>query len=59
MSIQTRLFNCASLAGPYVDAGLEYGNADAHYGLIHETIDSLLEFAKTIPGWKNLPLVSR
>lgn len=58
MSIQTRLFNCASLAGPYVDAGLEYENADAHYGLIHGTIDSLLEFAKTIPGWKNLPLVS-
>lgn len=58
MSIQRRLYDCASIAGPYVDEGLSHEQADAHYGLIHSTIETLGEFAKTIPGWQKLPLVS-
>lgn len=58
MSTQRRLYDCASIAGPYVDEGLKHDQANAHYGLIHGTMETLEEFAKTIPGWQHLPLVS-
>ena len=58
MSIQRRLFDCASIGGPYVDAGLGHDQANAHYGLIHATLDELIAFAREIPQWQDLPLVS-
>ena len=58
MSIHRRLYDCASIGGPYVDAGLGHNQANAHYGLIHATLDELTEFAKQIPDWQALPLVS-
>ena len=32
-----------------------HSDADDHYGLIHGTLESLLKFAETIPGWKEVP----
>ena len=58
MSIQRRLFDCASIGGPYVDAGLGHDQANAHYGLIHTTLDELTAFAREIPDWQNLPFIS-
>lgn len=58
MSIQRRLYDCASIGGPYVDEGLRHDQANAHYGLIHSTLDTLVNFAKEIPGWHELPLVA-
>ena len=58
MSIQTRLYDCASIGGPYVDAGLGHDQADAHYGLVQGTLEELVELAKSIPSWQNLPFVS-
>lgn len=58
MSIQRRLYDCATIGGPYVDAGLGHGQADAHYGLIHSTLGDLLALATTIPDGQKLPLVS-
>lgn len=58
MSIQRRLLDCASIGGPYVDEGLGHDQANAHYGLIHATLDELTAFAKEIPDWQDLPFVS-
>jgi hypothetical protein len=58
MSIQRRLYDCASIGGPYVDAGLRHDQANAHYGLIHATLDELTAFAREIPDWQDLPFVS-
>ena len=58
MSIQTRLYDCASIGGPYVDAGLGHDQADAHYGLIQGTLKELIALAKPIPGGQALPFVS-
>lgn len=58
MSIQRRLYDCASIGGPWVDAGLGHHQANAHYGLIHGTLGDLVKFASVIPDWHELPLVS-
>jgi hypothetical protein len=58
MSMQRRLYDCASIGGPYVDAGLGHGEADAHYALVQSTLDTLVDFARSIPGRQDLPLVS-
>ena len=58
MSIQRRLYDCAPIGGPYVDAGLGHDQADAHYGLIHATLNVLTAFAREIPDWQDLPLVA-
>jgi len=58
MSLQMRLFDCASIAGPYVDLEMGHKDAEAHYGLIHSTLDTFVEFARAIPGWQDLPVIS-
>lgn len=58
MSIQKRLYDCASIGGPYVDAGLSHDQASAHYGLINGTLEDMANLAKAIPDSGDLPLVS-
>ena len=58
MSIQRRLYDCASFGGPYVDAGLGHDHANAHFGLVNGTLDGLIELAAAIPDSRELPLVS-
>lgn len=58
MSNQKRLYDCASIGGPYVDAGLRHNQADAHYALVHSRLDVLADFAKGIPDWQDLSLLS-
>jgi hypothetical protein len=58
MSINRRLYDCASIAGPYIDSGLSHDDANAHYGLVHSTLDDFLRLAHGIAGWQHMPMLS-
>lgn len=57
MTINHRLYACACLAGPLVDAGLGPQDADALKGLLSGTIDDLAEYARDLPQAHSVTLL--
>ncbi|MEN7536589.1 hypothetical protein [Aurantiacibacter flavus] len=58
MTNNRRLYACACLAGPMVDAGLGPQDADALKALLSGTLDDLASYAGGFPQAKAMPLLS-
>ncbi len=57
MTINHRLYACACLAGPLVDAGLGPQEADALKGLLSGTFDNLVSYARDLPQAHSVTLL--
>ena len=58
MTNNRRLYACACLAGPMVDAGLGPQDADALKALLNGTLDDLTNFAGRLPQANAMPLLN-
>ena len=57
MSINERLYACASLAGPLVDGNLGHADANAFHGLLKFEAAEFVERISLVPGWSTMCLV--
>ena len=57
MSINERLYACASLAGPLVDGSLGHADANAFHGLLSFEAAEFAERISLIPGWSTMSML--
>ena len=57
MSINERLYACASLAGPLVDGNLGHADANAFHGLLTFDAAEFTERISLIPGWSTMSML--
>lgn len=58
MSINERLYTCARLAGPLVDASLSQTNADAFHGLLQLEARNFNTRVAALPDWEEMTVLA-
>ncbi len=57
MSMNERLYACASLAGPLVDGNLGHADANAFHGLLTFEAAEFAERISLVPGWSKMSVL--